>query len=30
MPRFIGPRGMTALEWINAALDLDYGGIDFA
>jgi hypothetical protein len=30
MPRFISPRGMTALEWINAALDLDYGGIDFA
>jgi Tetratricopeptide repeat len=30
MPRFIGPRGMTALERINAALDLDYGGIDFA
>jgi hypothetical protein len=25
MPRFIGPRGMTALERINAALDLDYG-----
>jgi hypothetical protein len=30
MPRFIGPRGMTALERINAALDLDYCGIDFA
>lgn len=30
MPRFIGPRGMTALERINTALDLDYGGIDFA
>jgi hypothetical protein len=30
MPRFIGPRGMAALELINAALDLDYGGIDFA
>jgi hypothetical protein len=30
MPRFIGPRGMAALERINAALDLDYGGIDFA
>jgi hypothetical protein len=30
MPRFIGPRGMTALDRINAALDLDYGGIDFA
>jgi len=26
----IGPRGMAALERINAALDLDYGGIDFA
>ena len=30
MPRFIGPLGMTALERINAALDLDYGGVDFA
>ena len=30
MPRFIGPRGITALERINAALDHDYGGIDFA
>jgi hypothetical protein len=30
MARFIGPRGMAALERINAALDLDYGGIDFA
>jgi hypothetical protein len=30
MPGFIGPRGMAALERINAALDLDYGGIDFA
>jgi tetratricopeptide repeat protein len=30
MAGFIGPRGMTALERINAALDLDYGGIDFA
>jgi hypothetical protein len=30
MRRFIGPRGMAALERINAALDLDYGGIDFA
>jgi Tetratricopeptide repeat len=30
MPRFIGPRGMAALERVNAALDLDYGGIDFA
>ena len=30
MPHFIGARGMAALERINAALDLDYGGIDFA
>ena len=30
MAGFIGPRGMAALERINAALDLDYGGIDFA
>ena len=30
MPSFIGARGMAALERINAALDLDYGGIDFA
>jgi glutathione synthase/RimK-type ligase-like ATP-grasp enzyme len=30
MPHFIGARGMAALESINAALDLDYGGIDFA
>jgi hypothetical protein len=30
MAAFIGPRGMAALERINAALDLDYGGIDFA
>jgi hypothetical protein len=30
MPGFIGPRGMAALERINAALDLDYCGIDFA
>ncbi len=30
MPAFIGPRGMAALERVNAALDLDYGGIDFA
>jgi hypothetical protein len=30
MPSFVGPRGMAALERINAALDLDYGGIDFA
>jgi hypothetical protein len=26
----IGPRGVAALMRINAALDLDYGGIDFA
>jgi hypothetical protein len=30
MAGFIGPRGMAALERINVALDLDYGGIDFA
>ena len=30
MAGFIGPRGMAALERISAALDLDYGGIDFA
>ena len=30
MPHFIGARGMAALERINAALDLDYAGIDFA
>ena len=30
MERFIGPRGMAALERINAMLDLDYGGIDCA
>jgi hypothetical protein len=30
MASFIGPRGMAALERINAALDLDYAGIDFA
>jgi hypothetical protein len=30
MPRFIGARGMAALERINATLDLDYAGIDFA
>jgi hypothetical protein len=30
MAGFIGPRGMAALEQINAALGLDYGGIDFA
>jgi Flp pilus assembly protein TadD len=30
MPRVIGTRGMAALERINAALDLDYCGIDFA
>jgi len=27
---FIGPRGMAGLQRINAALDLDYCGIDFA
>lgn len=30
MPSFVGARGMAALERINAALDLDYCGIDFA
>ena len=30
MASVIGPRGMAALERISAALDLDYGGIDFA
>jgi hypothetical protein len=30
MPGFIGARGTAALERINAALDLDYCGIDFA
>ncbi len=30
MAGVIGPRGMAALERINAALGLDYGGIDFA
>ncbi len=30
MSHFIGARGMAALERINAELDLDYGGIDFA
>jgi hypothetical protein len=30
MASVIGPRGMAALERINAALDLDYCGIDFA
>ncbi len=30
MAGFIGRRGTAALERINAALDLDYGGIDFA
>ncbi len=29
MPRVVGSRGMEALEKINAALDLDYCGIDF-
>ena len=27
---FVGERGMAGLQRINAALDLDYGGIDFA
>ncbi len=30
MASVIGPRGMAALERINATLGLDYGGIDFA
>ncbi len=30
MPGFVGARGVAALERINAALDLDYCGIDFA
>ena len=30
MANVIGPRGMAALERINATLDLDYCGIDFA
>jgi len=30
MAGVIGPRGMAALERINATLGLDYGGIDFA
>jgi tetratricopeptide (TPR) repeat protein len=30
MAKVIGPPGMAALERINAALDLDYCGIDFA
>jgi hypothetical protein len=30
MPRFIGARGMAALERVKAALGLDYGGVDFA
>jgi tetratricopeptide repeat protein len=30
MPAAVGPRGIAALERICAALDLDYGGIDFA
>jgi Tetratricopeptide repeat len=29
MGKVVGPRGMAALERINAALDLDYCGIDF-
>jgi D-alanine-D-alanine ligase-like ATP-grasp enzyme len=30
MAKVVGARGMAALERINAALDLDYCGIDFA
>jgi hypothetical protein len=30
MAGFIGPRGMAGLQRVNAALGLDYGGIDFA
>jgi glutathione synthase/RimK-type ligase-like ATP-grasp enzyme len=30
MPSAIGPRAMSALRHIRRALDLDYGGIDFA
>jgi hypothetical protein len=30
MAGFVGPRAMAALERINAALALDYGGVDFA
>ncbi len=30
MAKVVGPRGMAALERINAALNLDYCGIDFA
>ncbi len=30
MASVVGQRGMAALERINATLDLDYGGIDFA
>ena len=30
MAQYIGPRGTAALERINAVVDLDYGGIDFA
>jgi hypothetical protein len=30
MAGVVGPRGMTALDRINATLGLDYGGIDFA
>jgi hypothetical protein len=30
MANVVGPFGMAALERINSALDLDYGGIDFA
>jgi len=30
MASVVGQRGIAALERINATLDLDYGGIDFA
>jgi hypothetical protein len=30
MAQYIGPRGTAALQRINAVVDLDYGGIDFA
>ena len=30
MPGTLGPRAMAGLEHIRAALDLDYGGVDFA
>jgi hypothetical protein len=30
MPAMLGPRAMAALEQIERALGLDYGGVDFA